>query len=441
METNIDEIKTAIDAGLKGKASAESVVELNTKNDELELKLKELTEANTEMKNLIADLKAKNEAPVVSNEPLRFNMGKLSAEVKEQLRTSMKTKMPLNITNIDTKELTIGAGEGEALAIDQELGRSIIERARENVTILNLIGSKNIGSVDYREMVLTGYPLTGSQSEQSGGAGGNTAPGDIWALTATATYEGVALKVGKQYAKPIISNEAINDPHIDIYAHLQTLLAEELSRYWALQVIYGNGAADNIRGILSASRISAAQSILPTFPTTASPTARNVEFYPVQLSAVEDSIGASDPTAANSAIDNAIDLTVFLPSRHLAGARFTMNRRTLGAYRKLKDLDGRPMVQFEDGGFNLVGYGINIEDYLPDADGTNPANYALADMRYPVIFGRLDKAYALCHISDNFLFDPYSADGGVMLKFESRKGDIIQSNDAIVVLRTDGDFV
>ncbi len=432
--SNIDEIKNEIKTGLDSKASSESVSALETKNQELSTQIDEL-------KNLIADLEAKAAAPAPSNEPLQFNMKALSTSVKERLRNSMETKTPLNLAHIDTKELTIGAGNGEALAIDEELGRSIIERARENVVILNLIATKNIGSVDYREMVLTGYPVTGAQSEQSGGAGGNTAPGDIWALTATATYEGVALKVGKQYAKPIISNEAINDPHIDIYAHLQTLLAEELSRYWALQVIYGNGAADNIRGILSTSRVSATESVLPTFPTAAQPTARNVEFYPVELSGTEDSIGNADPTAANSAIDKVIDMTVALPARHLAGASFTMNRRTLGLYRKLKDLEGRPLMQFEAGGFNLVGHPVNIEDYMPDVDGTNPAAYAAVNMRYPVIFGRLDKAYALCHISDNFLFDPYSADGGVMLKYESRKGDIVQSNDAIVVFRTDADFI
>ncbi len=432
MSNSIDEVKDAITAGLESKANSADLKSLETKNSELETQLKE-------MQNLIADLEAKAKAPAPSNEPLQFNMKALSTEVKARLRDAMNTKQPLNLTSIDTKELTIGAGNGEALAIDEELGRSIIERARENVVILNLISTKNIGSVDYREMVLTGYPVTASQSEQSGNS--NTAPGDIWALTATATYEGVALKVGKQYAKPIISNEAINDPHIDIYAHLQSLLAEELSRYWALQVIYGNGAADNIRGLLSTSRISATESVRPTFPTAASPTARNVEFYPVELSGIEDSIGDPDPTAANSAIDKVIDMTVALPARHLAGASFTMNRRTLGLYRKLKDLEGRPLMQFESGGFNLVGHSVNVEDYMPDVDGTNPAAYAVANMRYPVIFGRLDKAYALCHISDNFLFDPYSADGGVMLKYESRKGDIVQSNDAIVVFRTDADFL
>ena len=436
--SQIEAIKTAVMSGvtekLESKASTDSVQALELKNEGVELQLKALAGASDEVKNLVADLQAKiqeTKSVVPSNEPLQFNMKALNLELKSIFALAKNDRVQTNLANVDTKALTIGSGNGEALAIDEELGRTIIERARENVAILGLIASKTIGSTDYREMVLRAYPETKAGTEQTGNSG--TAPGDIWALTATATYEGVSLNVGKQYAKPIISNEAIKDPHIDIYAHLVSLLAEEMSRYWALQVIYGNGTGDNLRGLLSTSRISAVESVK-------SNAIRDFDFYPVELSGIEDSIGDTDPTAVNSAIDNAIDLTIVLPSAYLAGAMFTMNRRTLGAYRKLKDLEGRPLIQFESGSFSLVGYGVTIEDYMPDINGTNPASYALADMRMPVIFGQLSKAYALCHIDDNFLVDPYSADGGVMLKYESRKGDIVQHNDAIVVFRTDSDF-
>lgn len=438
---SVEDIKTAVvaavDTQLQGKADAETVADLETKNaeqaatiGEQDAQIKTLQADVLEVKNLAADLEAKGQ--VITGAPQMTEMKLDTKAVSDALKGVLAKGEKFDLGDLDTKSLVIGDNAGgHELAIDQELGRAIIERARENVAILGLIATKNVGSTDYREMVLRQYPASAEGAEQTGNS--NTAPGDIWALTGTQTYESVVLNVGKQYAKPIISDEAIADPHIDIFAHLKTLLSEEMSRYWALQVLFGNGAGNNLRGIIGA-RIDATESVKPA-------STRNFDMYPVVLSGVVDSIGNTDPTAASSAIDNAIDLTIEIPSMYLAGSKFVMNRRTLGKYRKLKDLDGRPLIQFEAGTFNLVGYAVSIEDYMPDVDGTNAGGLGATAARYPVIFGDLKRAYALCSIDDKFLVDPYSADGGVMLKVTSRKGDIVQHNDAIVLMRSDTDWV
>jgi len=120
-----------------------------------------------------------------------------------------------------------------------------------------------------------------------------------------------------------------------------------------------------------------------------------------------------------------IDLTIALPTPYVNGSSWTLNRRTLGALRKMRDAENRPLIQFESGGFNLLGHGINIEDYFPDvaADST------------PICFGQLSKAYTLINIDDKFLLDPYSVDGGVQIKATSRKGEMVMHNDAVVFLR------
>ena len=53
----------------------------------------------------------------------------------------------------------------------------------------------------------------------------------------------------------------------------------------------------------------------------------------------------------------------------------------------------------------------------------------------PIIFGDLSKAYALCNIDENMIVDPYTLDGAVQFKHEQRKGDIVQHNDAIVIVK------
>jgi HK97 family phage major capsid protein len=423
-------LKNAIDAineksDLTSTEFKSQIDALNEAGKVIELQGKELaalTESIEEVKNLAADAESKAASRNTNMETkgmeLKFDQKLLSDKLKEVLLSGEKS----DFAKIDTKSLSIGGSGGESLAIDEELGRTIIERARENVAILGLVANKNVGSVEYREMVLRNYPATGKVLENTTGAA-------AWSLTGTQSYVGVAMTVAKQYAKPVISDEAIADPHIDIYSHLQTLLSEETARYWAIQVLFGTGAANNeLRGILnesaSAGRLDATESI--EYDTAL----RDVNIYMAKVSAVNDSIGDDV-----SAIDNAIDMTTLVPSRYLGNSKFVMNRRTLGNYRKLRDEDNKPLIQFEAGGFFLVGYSIVIEDYMPNEDGTVQGT-AMTGKKFPVIFGDLSKAFALCSIDDNFLVDPYSADGGVTIKYSSRKGDIVQNNDAIVVLRT-----
>ena len=423
---DVNEITSAVSQVVTEKSEA-----LESQIKSLQEELKNAQSSAEEAKQLAADLEAKQEKTLMQHTAQALGKDDFCSEkASDAIRARMKTKEQFDLKEIDTKTLSIsGAGDAQ-LAIDNVLGRTIIERAREEVVILGLIANKNVSSTDYREMVLRARPAVSAGTEQDG----TTAPGDIWALTATTTYTEVAMNVGKQYAKPLLSDEVINDPVINLMAHLESLLVEELARYWALEVLYGNGQANNIDGILS--------TFLPTQDSEndADAGARAKDKYRVVMSSVEDGLGNASPTHASSAINVAIDLTVELPSRYHKNSKFVMNRRTLGLYRKLKDTQGRPLIQYESTGFVLVGYPVAIEDYCPDVNGTNPAGISAENARYPVIFGDLSQAYALCSIDDKFLVDPFTADGGTVLKYTARKGSLMQKNDAIVVLRSDADW-
>ncbi len=417
-ELTLKSVQDVVTTGLSTKASAEDLTAANETITAQAVEIKELTAVVEEVKNLAGNLEQKHLALETSNAATAvdapFDVKGANLALKEAILMSTKSGVPLNIKTVNT-----GAdGMGVDGAIAEELGRTVLERARENVTILGLVASKNVGSVDYREMILVAFPTSSTGSEQTGN------PAVAWDTTAGQKYENIAMNVGKQYAKPQISREAINDPHIDIFGHLQTLLAEEISRYWAGQVLFGdNGGSDNLRGILGPQRFDSVQSLKATFG--ASP--RGVEFYPLMKTGIADSIGDRDPLAPNSAVDNIIDLTAFLPSKYLKDAKFIMNRFVFAEYRKLKDNLGRPLIIREEGMFMMEGFPVVMEDYMQAEAGS---------LKAPVIFGDLKRAYALLSIDDYFLVDPYSADGAVTLKYESRKGDMIQQNDAIVILNT-----
>lgn len=400
-QAQLDAIKAAATEAMETKV-AEITTQFETKLADMQTQLEEKAQ-------LMADMEAKLQTPaptIVAGGEVKFDEHALNAKLREVF-TNCKEGIK-DLGKVDTKALAVGGTGGESLAIDQELGRRVIERARENVAILGLVGRKSVSSTDYREMVLRGYPATAKGTENVAGASGN------WTETSTQTYEQVVMKVAKQYAKPFISNEAMKDPHIDLMAHLEVLLAEEFSRYWALQVLFGNGATDNLRGILTTNRLDPVESAKDN-------DTRDFDYYPEIKSGAAADIGTDD----KSIMDNMIDLTVALPTKYLQGSAYTMNRRTLGVLRKLRDAEQRPLIQFEASGFNLLGFGINIEDYWPD----------IAANAHPVVFGQLSQAYTLIDIDDEYLLDPYSADGGVLIKATSRKGEMVMHNDAVVFLK------
>lgn len=409
----INEIKSAVKS-VVDSATTNLTTELKASQDKIEA----LATQVNEFKNLNADMEAKMESyrkPVQTE--VKFNKELANVELKRAMNKDTASGQ------MEIKALTIAGPDGESLAIVDELGRTIIERARENVAILGAIGSKSVGSVNYSEMVLTTYPATASTGENV------TLAGADWSATDTQKYVSVAMKVGKQYAKPQITHEASADPHIDIFAHLQTLLTAELGRFWAQQVLAGNGSANQINGILHDGKNAGGAGHLDTRDATTDGTkgesfkdtlTRDPKVFPIITSGVADNV----PATASAYIDLLIDATVVVPSAYLGNSKWYMNRKTQATIRKLKDADGRPLLQFEGGAFNLLGHPVVLEDYMPN----------IAAESFPIIFGDLNSAYRLCDIDETYLIDPYSLDGATQIKTTSRKGSIIGNNDAIVVV-------
>lgn len=413
MTNNVKEIKSAVTSIVETKNAALT--------KELELKSEQIQslESNlNETKNLMADLEAKmTNITVQVPKDEGFDVKAASDVLRKAMNKDTATGQ------VEIKALTIAGAGGESLAIDDELASTIIERARENVVILGAIGSKNVGSVNHREMVLATYPDVSETGENT------TLAGADWSATATQTYTEVVMKVGKQYAKPQITDEAASDPHIDLYGHLQTLLTAEIGRYWALQVLGGNGSANQINGILHDGKDAGTTGHLDTRDATTDGTkgeswkdaaTRSPSVYPI----IPTGAAATLPAAASDVIDLLIDATVVVPSKYLGASAWYMNRKTQAVLRKLKDADGKALLQFEAGAFTLLGHPVVLEDYMP-----SPAAES-----FPIIFGDLNSAYRLCNIDENYLIDPYSVDGATQIKTSSRKGSLIGNNDAIVVI-------
>lgn len=316
----------------------------------------------------------------------------------------------LNITNAD---------EG-GLAVAEVLSSDLIEYGREYSPILGEVGRKNGMTRNFRELVLVSYPSVAKGIEN--------VPGTNFAETDTQTYKEVKSKEFKVYAKPRITDEARYGADRDLYGDLVRLLGREIGIYMAAQVLYGDGSDKVARGILSSQRVDITDVTGESFkPTLAADPAdaRNPDFYPVTPTGVTGALGTDD----KAIVDLTIDVVNNHPTEFLAQSGWKMNRKTRGVFQKVRDAEDRPIFQteFRDGVavLTMQGYPVVIDDTLPD----------IAVDSTPIIFGRLDRAYAIARGDiDYMLLDPYTVDACTVLKYHLEMFEIMQNSDAIQII-------
>lgn len=305
------------------------------------------------------------------------------------------------------------------LAVAEVLFRDVIEYAREFSPIVSLVKFMPAMTRNFREMVLVSYPSTQAGIENVAGV--------TIAETATPTYKEVRSKDFKINAKPRITDEAMYGADIDIYGKLVALLGVQLGISLANQILYGNGADKNARGILSSNRVDitdvTGESWKPTLHATPA-SARNADFFPAIGTGVSGSLGAD----FEAVCDFVVDVCNMLPTMYLPGAEWVMNRKTKGLFEKVRNNDGDPIFRtdYRNGVAVLMlnGYPVRIDDTYPDV---------AADSTFAT-FGRMDLAFAINNGDiDKMLLDPYSVDGCTVIKTDKEYFEMIQNSDAIII--------
>lgn len=407
----------------KLEAKVNAVETENTKLKELQEKASKADNASNadveklkdDLRNEIADLetKIKSGSPVVAIDEKAQIMAFKSAvgmfvkngDPKADFKSfvELEVKAALNITN---------TGQGlEAIA--EVLSREIVERARELYPIVNEIRTRNMPR-NLREEVLLSFPSVQEGIENVAGT--------TISETEVQRYGEVSNRVAKVNAKPRITDEAMAAPDLDIYAHLLDLLQDEIGRYLAQQILFGNGTGKNMRGILSSNRFDITNLTGESFKPTFGAGARNLDFYPAYTTGVSGALPATDVAK----VDWLIDLTTALPTKYLSSAKFIMNRRTLAVFKKVRDANEQPVFlpNYMGQTMSLMGYPVVIDDYMPDI----AANSAF------MIFGDLKQAFSMSPGDiDKMLPDPYTVDGCTVMKLDKEYFEMVGKTDSILI--------
>lgn len=197
--------------------------------------------------------------------------------------------------------------------------------------------------------------------------------------TSNPTFAELEYTTGEIYANPAATQQILDDAEIDI----ETWLAGEVQQEFAFQegaaFVSGNGT-NKPTGIL-------------TYVTGGT----NAAKHPYGAIAAVNSGSATAITA-----DGIIDLIYDLPSVYTGNARFTMNRKTQGFVRKLKDGQGNYLWQpsyVAGQPATLCNFPITEIPDMPD----------VAANALPIMFGDFNKGYMILDRTGvRVLRDPYT---------------------------------
>jgi HK97 family phage major capsid protein len=374
----------------------------------------EMKSVLVELANELADVKS-NAASAANPAEAKQVLAKARQEAVRKFMNSAPAKSNLQAF---AKQLDLTTNSD---AIEQELGREIIELAIANSNFLSEIGSQTVSSTDFRQLVLNVRPTVGQTGEQDGTT-------TSVAETGTQTYKEVTALFAKVYAMPVMTHELLRDAHINVEAELMRLISEEWTFKLIDMLLNGNGekanGVQNLRGLLNA-RVDKANAYAEAVKVDG---VRNPDTFQVVKTGVDGAFGAD----AEAVQDYFIDLQATLPQKFQSNAKWYMSLKTFSTIKKLRTVDGIPVIEFGKfavngaawgEGYVMLGRPIVIIDQMPE-QGSGAT---------PVIYGDLKSAFKLVPLagSDHFIVDEITTKGAKTVYLDHRFGEIVGASDSI----------
>jgi HK97 family phage major capsid protein len=298
---------------------------------------------------------------------------------------------------LEKKSLNAGAdAEGGYLAPEET--ERVIAAALKDVSPIRAIASvREIGANLLRKPV--------SQGGAAAGWVGETASRPE---TQAPTLQAIDFPTMELYAMPAASQTLLDDAVVDVEAWLASEVETEFAAQEGAAFVTGDGIAKP-RGFLS-------------YPKVAAGTEGFGEIGYV-ASGADGAFPAANPT------DRLLDLVYAPKQAYRAGARFVMNRATVGAIRKFKDADGnyvwRPALE-AGAPATLLGYPVSEAEDMP----------AIASGSFSIAFGDFQRGYLVVDRQGvRVLRDPYSAKPYVLFYTTKRVGGGVQNFDAIKLMK------
>lgn len=224
--------------------------------------------------------------------------------------------------------------------------------------------------------------------------------------TNTPTFGEMSFTPGEIYANPAATQQMLDDAEVNLESWIAGEVQTEFAKQEGLAFVSGNGT-NKPAGFL-------------TYATGAA----NATANPLGSIAVKT---AASETALDE--DELLDLIYGVPSSYTDGARFVMNRTSMGVARKLRDNDGRQLWQpsMQAGQpSQLLGYPVTEMADMPD----------IAAGATPIAFGNFARAYLIVDRTGvRVQRDPYTNKPYVMFYTTKRVGGGVVDPQGMQILK------
>ncbi|MDF1720525.1 MAG: phage major capsid protein [Minwuia sp.] len=314
--------------------------------------------------------------------------------------------LPADIQN----NLRVGSDTDGGYMVPTEMETTVRERLRDTSPMRSIATVQGIGS----------DKLTFPYRSDDATSGGWVGEMESRPETGTPQIGEQTIEAFEQYAMPKASQRLLDDAVIDVGGWVMNLTGDKMIRTENAAFVTGNGA-NKPRGFVD----YAAASVTTT--DAANRAWGVLQYVPMGADGAFPTSGTADDASA------LIDMIAALHQGYHAGAVWAMSRLTAAGVRKLKDADGRYLVDFGgtgglDGGpgFSLHGYSIAQLDDMP----------AIASDTYPIAFGNFRDGYMIVdRLGMRTLIDPYTTKGQVKFYMTKRVGGDVQNSDAIKFMK------
>jgi HK97 family phage major capsid protein len=301
------------------------------------------------------------------------------------------------MAQLEAKALSAGIQADGGYVVPSELEAEIGKRLSQLSPIRAIASVRQMSaSVLRKPFALTGF------------ASGWTAETGARTQTATPTLTELQFPAMELYAMPAATQTLLDDAAVDI----DSWIAQEVEVAFAEQegtAFVSGDAVNKPRGFLN-------------YPTVAeaSWTWGNLGYV---ATGVSGALPASNPS------DVLVDTVFALKAGYRQNASWVMNRKTQGAIRKLKDVNGEYLWQpsaVAGGKSTLMGFPVVEAEDMPNI-GANSLSAA---------FGDFSRGYLVVdRVGVRVLRDPYSAKPYVLFYTTKRVGGGVQDFDAIKLLK------
>lgn len=286
--------------------------------------------------------------------------------------------------------------------VPEEMEQSIDRVLGTVSTIRSLASVMTISAGDTHKLLVN----------QGGAGSGWVGESEARPETNSPTLKEIAINLGELYANPAATQKMLDDGRIDIAAWL----ADEVSTVFAEQEGAAFATGDGVnkpRGILSYTNVA------------------NASYAWGSVGYIASGASGAFPTATTSVspADPLIDLYYSLKAGYRNSASWLMSDATMGATRKLKDVDGR----FVWSAPTAIG---EVATVLMKPVYTDDNMSAIAANSYSIAFGDFKRAY---QIVDKFgirvLRDPFTSKPNVLFYTTKRVGGGIRNFEAIKLMK------